>query len=54
MKHIKDLIYNINDIVLAILIVAVAAGIIYWRMNIILDYPEKVAHQNAIEQRANE
>jgi hypothetical protein len=37
MRHIKNFFHDINDIVLAILIVAIAAGVIYWRMQIILD-----------------
>lgn len=42
MRSIRNFFHNINDILLAIIIVAVAAGIIYWRMNIILDYPQKL------------
>ncbi len=42
MKHIKNLIHNINDIALALIIVIIAAGIIYWRIQVILDYPQTV------------
>ena len=48
MRLIKNFLHNINDIVLAIVIVAVAAGIIYWRMQIILDYPRQLADQQAV------
>ena len=48
MRHIRNFIHNINDIVLALVIVAVAAGVIYWRMDIILDYPKQIAAQNAV------
>ena len=48
MRLIKNFLHNINDIVLAVIIVAVAAGIIYWRMQIILDYPKQLADQQAV------
>ena len=47
MRHIRNLFHNINDIVLAVIIVALAAGIIYWRMQIILDYPKELANERA-------
>lgn len=40
MKKLKDLIYDTNDIIIALLILAVAALIIVWRMNVIMDYPK--------------
>lgn len=48
MRHIKNFLHNINDVVLAVVIVALAAGIIYWRMQIILDYPKQLAEQQAV------
>ncbi len=48
MRLIKNFLHNINDIVLAVVIVALAAGIIYWRLQIILDYPEQLANQQAV------
>ncbi len=56
MRHIKNFLHNINDVVLAIVIVALAAGIIYWRMQIILDYPKQLAEQQAVynEEQAAE
>lgn len=55
MRAIKNFFHNINDILLAIIIVAVASGIIYWRMGIILDYPKQLAaEQAAYEQEAEE
>ena len=47
MRHIRNFFHNINDIVLAVIIVALAAGIIYWRMQIILDYPKELANERA-------
>jgi hypothetical protein len=49
MKHIKNFFYNINDLILAALILTAAAILIYWRLDIILDYPEKV-----LENRNND
>ena len=55
MRHIRNFIHDINDIVLAILIVAIAAGIIFWRMQIILDYPSTVVtEQTVTEETADE
>ena len=53
MRLIKNFLHNINDIVLAIIIVALAAGIIYWRMQIILDYPEQLAEEQAVYNEDN-
>ena len=54
MRLIKNFLHNINDIVLAIVIVALAAGIIYWRMQIILDYPKQLADQQAVHMEEAE
>ena len=51
MRAIKNFFHNINDILLAIIVVALATGIIYWRMNIILDYPKQLAGEQAIYQQ---
>lgn len=40
MKKLKDFIYDKNDILIAVLILVVAAAIITWRMEIILNYPK--------------
>lgn len=49
MKKIRDLIHDGNDILLAILVIVMAAGVIFWRMTDILAYPDKVAAQNQAE-----
>ena len=46
MKRIKDFIHDTNDILLAVIIVLIAAGVIFWRLRIILEYPERVAREN--------
>ena len=48
MRLIKNFMHNINDILLALVIVAVAAGIIFWRMDMILEYPKQMAARNAV------
>ncbi len=40
MKKLKDIIYDYNDVFVALLIVAVAAGVIYWRVNVVMAYPK--------------
>ena len=45
MKSFKDFFHNTNDIILALIIIVIAAGLIIWRLNIILEYPEKVAQE---------
>ena len=46
-KRIRDFIYDINDIFVALLIVLVAAGIIIWRSSSIMKYPEYLAARQA-------
>ena len=55
MRRIKDFFYNKNDIIIVLIILAAAAFIIYTRIGVIMDYPEKLAEQNAasIEQTVN-
>ena len=43
MKKIKDLIYDYNDIFVALLIIAVAGAIIFWRVTNIMAYPDYLA-----------
>lgn len=42
MKKFKDFIYDKNDIIIALLILVVAALVIFWRLNIILEYPKQL------------
>lgn len=42
MNKIKDFIYDKNDVIIAALIIIVAALIIAWRMNVILQYPKEL------------
>ena len=42
MNTVKNFIYNISDILIALLIIAVAVLIIGWRVNSIMDYPSRI------------
>ena len=54
MRAIRNFFHNINDILLALIIVAIAVGVIYWRMNIILDYPRQLAEEQAVYQQGEQ
>ena len=43
MKYIKDFFYSLSDLFIILLILALAAGLVYWRFGIIMDYPEALA-----------
>lgn len=47
MRRIKDFFYNKNDIIIVLIILAAAAFIIYTRIGVIMDYPEKLAADNS-------
>ncbi len=47
MKGIKDFFHDSNDILLAVIITLLAVGVIGWRIMVILDYPDKVAAEQA-------
>ena len=47
MNRIKDFFYNKNDIIIVLVILAVAGLLIYNRIGAIMDYPAKLAEQNA-------
>ena len=46
MKKFKDFLYDKNDILIAVLILVVAAAIIAWRMDVILQYPKQLIHND--------
>lgn len=45
MEKIKDFIYDKNDILVALLILVLAALLIMWQMEVIMDYPETIFAQ---------
>lgn len=53
MNKIKDFFYDKNDILIAMIIVALAAVIILWRTDSIMQYPEKlVASSYAVDNNS--
>ena len=46
MKKLKDLIYDYNDVFVALIIVVLAAGVLVWRVNVVMDYPNQTASAN--------
>ena len=52
MKYIKDFFYNLSDLFIILLILGIAGGLIYWRFNIIMDYPEALAAE--VRETANQ
>ena len=42
MNKLKDFIYDKNDIIIAAAILVAAALLIWWRLNVILDYPQQL------------
>lgn len=53
-KEQKNSWHDRNDIVLAIIIIIIAAGVILWRFSIIMNYPEKLAADNAMRASAEQ
>lgn len=51
MKKLKDLIYDYNDILLAILIIIVAGAVIFWKVSDIMAYPAFAKAQQAAQQK---
>ena len=45
MNRIKDFFYDKNDIILTLIILAVAAGVIIWRLDAIMNYPAALAKE---------
>ena len=54
MNRIKDFFYNKNDVIVALIILAAAAFIIYTRIDAIMAYPETLADAAVTDQAAAE
>ena len=54
MNKFKDFFYNKNDIFTVLIIVAVAAFIIYTRIDVIMAYPEKLANEISKKEATQE
>ena len=46
MKKIRDFIYNFSDIFTTLLIVAIAGGIVFWRVQVIMGYSKLTSANN--------
>lgn len=44
-KGIRDFFYNKNDFLLVVAIIVVAGFLIWWRMEVIMDYPQTLAKE---------
>ena len=49
MKKLKDFFYDKNDILVVLIIVAIAAFVIYTSINSIMSYPEQYASEMATD-----
>ena len=47
MNKIKDFFYKRNDVMIVLIILIAAGLLIYNRIGVIMEYPEKLAEQNA-------
>lgn len=47
MNRIKDFFYKRNDVMIVLIILIAAGLLIYNRIGVIMEYPEKLAEQNA-------
>ena len=50
MKKLRDFFYDKNDIILALIILAVAGLLIVWRVDVIMAYPETLAKETKTEK----
>ena len=53
LKMIRDFIYDINDVFVAIVILLIAVGVIFWRSTSIMAYPQYLAEKNGNTNTAN-
>jgi cell division protein YceG involved in septum cleavage len=49
-RSIRDFNYNHSDIFLAIIILLIAAVVVIWRINIIMDYPKTLSAENIADE----
>ena len=49
MKGLKDFLYDKNDILIALIILIVAALLIVWRMDVIMEYPHTLAEETGTQ-----
>lgn len=54
MDKLKNFIYDKNDIIVTLIILMIAAVIIYFRIGVIMDYPNTLVHDAAAKTAATE
>ncbi|XVG95779.1 hypothetical protein ACGCUQ_07775 [Eubacteriales bacterium KG127] len=54
MKHIREFIYDKSDILVALAIIAIAAGLIFWRLEAISAYPKTLVNSEEIKSAQKE
>ncbi len=54
MKGLKDFIYDKNDIIIALVILILAALLIVWRMDVIMEYPQTLAQETGTTDTTDE
>ena len=54
MKGLKDFVYDKNDIIIALVILILAALLIVWRMDVIMDYPQTLAQETGTTDTTDE
>ena len=47
MNKFKDFLYDKSDIIVALVILIIAAGLIVWRLNAIVEYPKELIKDNS-------
>lgn len=52
MNKIKDFFYNKNDLIIVLLILVLAAGLIYYHVEKIMEYPQTLAAQTTVTETA--
>ena len=50
MNKLKDLIYNMSDILIAFFILIIASLVIIWRMQAVMDYPAEIIKEDTTKQ----
>ena len=46
MKKFKDFLYDKSDLIIALAILLIAAVLIAWRLDVIMDYPKEIVKDN--------
>ena len=53
MKGLKDFLYDKNDVLIAVVILALATLLIFWRLDVIMAYPQTLAEKTGTVDTTN-